>query len=266
MIFPCSIWFHFGVCLYIYSRQRDIVIKWYISHILYLHVHYWNWNAYFVILSFSSGDETMAWTLPSRIISNGFILPMKCSAKQFSTLKTNTSSHISTLFKSSTKISPPISAHKVLFVINNARTYQHFVGNFCNKVQTFPVSRNKFCIVTPLRTFSASSKCFGPSNSAKKRMSQKNKTAVTYILSAFIFMIGGAYAGVPLYKVFCQVWMYTTFKTLCNQIKFQRGWGWGWLSLVDLILKYLYFALSKSSKFTLKTVKHTKRHNGQLLS
>lgn len=35
--------------------------------------------------------------------------------------------------------------------------------------------------------------------------SKSNQTALIYIVAIFVFMIGAAYAGVPLYKVFCQV-------------------------------------------------------------
>ncbi|KAH9513010.1 Cytochrome c oxidase assembly protein cox11, mitochondrial [Bulinus truncatus] len=37
-----------------------------------------------------------------------------------------------------------------------------------------------------------------------KQQANSNKTGLIYIVAIFVFMLGGAYAGVPLYKVFCQ--------------------------------------------------------------
>lgn len=39
----------------------------------------------------------------------------------------------------------------------------------------------------------------------RNNLNEANKTGLIYIIAVFIFMLGGAYAGVPLYKVFCQV-------------------------------------------------------------
>ena len=38
-----------------------------------------------------------------------------------------------------------------------------------------------------------------------KAESNRNKTVTLYVLSIGIFMVGMSYAGVPLYKLFCQV-------------------------------------------------------------
>ncbi|CAG5114816.1 unnamed protein product [Candidula unifasciata] len=54
----------------------------------------------------------------------------------------------------------------------------------------------------------SSTKAFSTSHwlSAAQRndLKSSNKTGLIYIIAIFIFMLGGAYAGVPLYKVFCQ--------------------------------------------------------------
>lgn len=41
----------------------------------------------------------------------------------------------------------------------------------------------------------------GHNNSEAKHM----KSFATYVLACFLFMLGGAYAGVPLYRMICQV-------------------------------------------------------------
>lgn len=44
--------------------------------------------------------------------------------------------------------------------------------------------------------------------------SKQNTTSVLYIASAVVFMIGASYAGVPLYRMFCQV----SYKSFVHQI------------------------------------------------
>ena len=34
---------------------------------------------------------------------------------------------------------------------------------------------------------------------------RRNQSAVSYVIATFIFMVGAAYAGVPLYRMICQV-------------------------------------------------------------
>jgi len=63
--------------------------------------------------------------------------------------------------------------------------------------------RQKSYLLSEVRMFSTTPRFLNQVGSSKK-MSHRDKTVVIYILAAFIFMIGGAYAGVPLYKVFCQ--------------------------------------------------------------
>jgi len=46
---------------------------------------------------------------------------------------------------------------------------------------------------------------------------KRHRSSVTYILATFIFMVGAAYAGVPLYRMICQVSMIKKYQclTLC---------------------------------------------------
>lgn len=61
-----------------------------------------------------------------------------------------------------------------------------------------------------LRSFNITSIHFNPqigktySNKGGSSQTGSNKTGLIYIVSVFILMLGGSYAGVPLYKVFCQ--------------------------------------------------------------
>lgn len=54
-----------------------------------------------------------------------------------------------------------------------------------------------------VRTFSQTPTRYLP-NDRSGRLQDSNRTGLIYIVAVFIFMLGGAYAGVPLYKVFCQ--------------------------------------------------------------
>ena len=65
-------------------------------------------------------------------------------------------------------------------------------------------SSQKLPIFGIVRTFSSSPGKLSPSGGSG-HLQDSNKTGLIYIVAVFIFMIGGAYAGVPLYKVFCQV-------------------------------------------------------------
>jgi hypothetical protein len=48
------------------------------------------------------------------------------------------------------------------------------------------------------------------SGGARNSESFKRQTSLIYICAAGIFMLGMSYAGVPLYRMFCQVIMITT--------------------------------------------------------
>jgi cytochrome c oxidase assembly protein subunit 11 len=56
-------------------------------------------------------------------------------------------------------------------------------------------------VLSAARTFSTSACRLAVQRSG---LGSSNKTGLIYIVAVFIFMLGGAYAGVPLYKVFCQ--------------------------------------------------------------
>ncbi|KAI8797572.1 cytochrome c oxidase assembly protein COX11, mitochondrial [Biomphalaria glabrata] len=59
----------------------------------------------------------------------------------------------------------------------------------------------KFCYAS-VNSISTSTRRLGKGSGGQ--LTDSNKTGLIYILAVFIFMLGGAYAGVPLYKVFCQ--------------------------------------------------------------
>lgn len=63
-------------------------------------------------------------------------------------------------------------------------------------------SVNDRMLVFTVRRFSTSAQRLATHGSSH---GSSNKTGLIYIIAVFIFMLGGAYAAVPLYKVFCQV-------------------------------------------------------------
>ena len=58
---------------------------------------------------------------------------------------------------------------------------------------------------------------------ATARPSNRNKTAFFYIMSVVITTAGLAYAAVPLYRLFCQVWCARLMHALC--VKSRRRLG-----------------------------------------
>lgn len=70
-----------------------------------------------------------------------------------------------------------------------------------------PIQSRFFCFRPPVilqrETFKKTIRDFasGQNNTEARRM----KSFATYVLACFIFMLGGAYAGVPLYRMICQV-------------------------------------------------------------
>ena len=50
------------------------------------------------------------------------------------------------------------------------------------------------------------------SNKTSQQRQEKNRSTLMYICAAGIFMGGMAYAGVPLYRMFCQVLLKYIFK------------------------------------------------------
>ena len=87
-----------------------------------------------------------------------------------------------------------ISISKSFSKVCNSTTSVYFLkSNRCN-----------FPMLTIIRTISRTHVRFSP-NRNSGRLQDSNKTGLIYIVAVFIFMLGGAYAGVPLYKVFCQV-------------------------------------------------------------
>ncbi|BFZ03364.1 hypothetical protein BsWGS_06405 [Bradybaena similaris] len=62
-------------------------------------------------------------------------------------------------------------------------------------------SAYKGLVLPTTKAFSTSPWLFA---AQRNNLNESNKTGLIYIIAVFIFMLGGAYAGVPLYKVFCQ--------------------------------------------------------------
>ena len=83
---------------------------------------------------------------------------------------------------------------------------QHSISSskscFCSQLRTYVCVLNRPTNISQRFNGRAAiiSRC--TSNSAKD---QSNKTAILYISAIGIFMTGMAYAGVPLYRMFCQV-------------------------------------------------------------
>ena len=47
--------------------------------------------------------------------------------------------------------------------------------------------------------------------SSQADMARKNKSGLIYVCAIGVFMVGMTYAGVPLYRMFCQVDIYTSY-------------------------------------------------------
>uniref|UniRef100_A0A0B7A7H2 Cytochrome c oxidase assembly protein COX11, mitochondrial n=1 Tax=Arion vulgaris TaxID=1028688 RepID=A0A0B7A7H2_9EUPU len=60
---------------------------------------------------------------------------------------------------------------------------------------------HKSLVLLTVRTFSTSTCRWA---AQRRNIHSSNKTGLIYMVAILVFMLGGAYAGVPLYKVFCQ--------------------------------------------------------------
>ena len=56
------------------------------------------------------------------------------------------------------------------------------------------------------------------SQKSNSRANVRNKSVVLYICSAGIFMLGMGYAGVPLYRMFCQVIFYISLQMILQML------------------------------------------------
>ena len=116
-------------------------------------------------------------------------------------LKHSTTEARRQLFRSMHNFSKNLSSsHFSAFQQSHHQNANRLLKNMCSLLS----DKQKAFLLTEARMFSTTSRLLSRLGSTTK-MSHRDKTVVIYILAAFIFMIGGAYAGVPLYKVFCQV-------------------------------------------------------------
>uniref|UniRef100_A0A2C9K6C4 Cytochrome c oxidase assembly protein COX11, mitochondrial n=1 Tax=Biomphalaria glabrata TaxID=6526 RepID=A0A2C9K6C4_BIOGL len=102
--------------------------------------------------------------------------------------------------------------HKTLFPVLVRQKYTCQAGTVNHRLFKFPslqklylldcnYMNGKFCYAS-VNSISTSTRRLGKGSGGQ--LTDSNKTGLIYILAVFIFMLGGAYAGVPLYKVFCQ--------------------------------------------------------------